>query len=152
MTDQSLRRLTKAHIVELRSCVKPPHPLVEKVLSMVCILRGCVAPNWTTAREMMNSMTFKMELMLMDPRQIKPSLIKRVIKILNANQKSLTPDVRYCLSHFSIEPSASFRGRHHFTDLDNKFDKVECRAHQVLVCVSARKRIPAKDSQQCPGA
>jgi hypothetical protein len=35
--------------------------------------------------------------------------------------------------------------------LDNKFDKVECRAHQVLVCVSARERIPAKDSQQCTG-
>jgi hypothetical protein len=32
---------------------------------------------------MMMSMTFKMELMLMDPRQIKASLIKRVIKILN---------------------------------------------------------------------
>ena len=98
MTDQSIRRLTKAHIVELRSNVKPPHPLVEKVISMVCILRGCVAPNWTTAREMMMSMTFKMELMLMDPRQIKGSLIKRVIKILNQNQKTLIPDVRFRLS------------------------------------------------------
>jgi hypothetical protein len=39
-------------------------------------------------------MTFKMELMLMDPRQIKASLIKRVLRILNQNQKSLTPDVR----------------------------------------------------------
>lgn len=57
--------------MELRNCVKPPHPLVEKVVSMVCILMGCVAPNWTTAREMMMSMTFKMELMLMDPRLIK---------------------------------------------------------------------------------
>jgi hypothetical protein len=56
-------------------------------------LRGCIAPNWTTAREMMMSMTFKMELMLMDPRQIKQSLIKRVIKVLNSNQKTLTPDV-----------------------------------------------------------
>lgn len=51
---------------------------------MVCILRGCIAPNWTVAREMMSSMTFKMELMLMDVTRIKPSLIKRVIKILNA--------------------------------------------------------------------
>ena len=65
MTEHSLRRLTKAHIIEMRSQVKP-HPLVEKVLNMVCILRGCVAPNWTVAREMMGSMTFKMELMLMD--------------------------------------------------------------------------------------
>jgi hypothetical protein len=43
-----------------------PHPLVEKVLNMVCILRGCIAPNWTVARDIMSSMTFKMELMLMD--------------------------------------------------------------------------------------
>ena len=60
---------------------------------MVCILRGCIAPNWTVAREMMSSMTFKMELMLMDVCQIKQSLIKRVIKILNNHQKQLTPDV-----------------------------------------------------------
>lgn len=82
-TDHSIRQLTKAHIIELRSHVKPPHPLVERVLAMVCTLRGCVAPNWTTAREMMMSMTFKMELMLMDPRLIKPSLIRRVVKVLN---------------------------------------------------------------------
>lgn len=119
MTDQSLRRLTKAHIVELRSSVKPPNPLVEKVLSMVCILRGCVAPNWTTAREMMNSMTFKMELMLMDPRQIKQSLIKRVIKILNANQKSLTPDVRdKKWVKFDIELGISIRGGYNNADMD----------------------------------
>eukprot|EP00347_Sterkiella_histriomuscorum_P001245 403372773 len=91
MTEHSVRRLTKAHIIELRNQVKP-HPLVEKVLNMVCVLRGCIAPNWTVAREMMQSMTFKMELMLMDVCQIKQSLIKRVIKILNSNQKALTPD------------------------------------------------------------
>jgi predicted deacetylase len=61
-----------------------PHHLVEKVMNMVCILRGFVAPNWTVAREMMASMTFKMELLLMDVTQIKQSLIKRVIKVLNA--------------------------------------------------------------------
>jgi hypothetical protein len=66
---------------------------VERVLNMVCIIRGCIAPNWTVAREMMNSMTFKMELMLMDVCQIKQSLIKRVIKVLNTYQKQLTPDV-----------------------------------------------------------
>ena len=83
MTDQSLRQLTKSHLLELRNHVKPPHPLVEKVLNMVCILRGCVAPNWTTAREMMMSMTFKMELMLMDPRAVRQAVIRRVVKILN---------------------------------------------------------------------
>lgn len=54
-------------------------------MKMVCILRGCVAPNWTVARDLMNSMTFKLELMLMNPLQIKPILIRRVLKILNAN-------------------------------------------------------------------
>jgi hypothetical protein len=82
MTEHSIRRLTKAHIIELRSQIKP-HILVERVLNMICIIRGCIAPNWTVAREMMNSMTFKMELMLMDVCQIKHSLIRRVIKILN---------------------------------------------------------------------
>lgn len=62
-----------------------PHPLVEKVLKMVCILRGCIAPNWTMARELMTSMTFKLELMLMDPVQIKPQLVRKVLLILNKN-------------------------------------------------------------------
>lgn len=91
MTEHSIRRLTKAHIIELRNQVKP-HPLIERVLNMVCILRGCIAPNWTVARELMQSMTFKMELMLMDVCNIKNSLIKKVIRVLNNYQKQLTPD------------------------------------------------------------
>lgn len=91
MTEASIRRLTKAHIIDLRNIVKPHH-LVEKVLNMVCILRGSIAPNWTMAREMMSSMTFKLELVLLDASKIKQSLIKRVIKILNNFQKHLTPD------------------------------------------------------------
>jgi hypothetical protein len=69
-------------VINLRKQVKP-HPLVEQVLKMVCILKGCVAPNWTMARELMNSMTFKLELMLMDPTKIKTNLIRKVLKILN---------------------------------------------------------------------
>ena len=84
MTDVSIRQLTKQHIINLRKQVKP-NALVEKVMMMVCILRGCVAPNWTMARELMTSMTFKLELMLMDPGQIKQNLVKRVLKILNNN-------------------------------------------------------------------
>lgn len=64
---------------------------------MVCILRGAIAPNWTVAKEMMGAMTFKMELMLMDPLQVKASLIKRVISILNQNQ-NLTPEL---VKHYS---------------------------------------------------
>lgn len=91
MTEVSIRRLTKAHIIDLRNVIKPHH-LVEKVLNMVCILRGSIAPNWTMAREMMNSMTFKLELVLLDASKIKPSLMKRVIKILNNFHRHLTPD------------------------------------------------------------
>ena len=92
MTEASIRRLTKAHIIDLRNLIKPHH-LVEKVLNMVCILRGCIAPSWTMAREMMSSMTFKLELVLLDAAKIKQSLIKKVIKILNNYHKHLTPDV-----------------------------------------------------------
>jgi len=69
---------------------------------MVCILRGCVAPNWTMARELMSSMTFKLELMLMDPTKIKPVLVKRVLRILNTNHKNLTP-----VNLLSIDQGAS---------------------------------------------
>lgn len=92
MTEASIRRLTKAHIIDLRNIVKPHH-LVEKVLNMVCILRGCIAPNWTMARELLSSMTFKLELVLLDASKIKLSLIHRVIKILSQHQKLLMPDV-----------------------------------------------------------
>ena len=92
MTEASIRRLTKAHIIDLRNIVKPHH-LVEKVLNMVCTLRGSIAPNWTMAREMMSSMTFKLELVLLDATKIKQSLIKRVIKVLNNFHKHLTPEV-----------------------------------------------------------
>lgn len=70
MTEASIRRLTKAHIIDLRNIVKPHH-LVEKVLNIVCILRGSVAPSWTMARDMMSSMTFKLELVLLDASKIK---------------------------------------------------------------------------------
>ena len=40
----------------------------------------------------MSSMTLKMELMLMDVVNIKSSLMRKVIKVLNQYQKQLTPD------------------------------------------------------------
>ena len=92
MTEQSIKRLTKAHLIELKNMIKP-HTLIEKVLQMVCILKGCVAPSWILAREMMSSMTFKLELVLMDPTRIKSSLIRKVVKILNKYHAYLTPNV-----------------------------------------------------------
>ena len=70
-----------------------PHHLVEKVLNMICLLRGCIAPSWILAREMLSSMTFKIELVLLDPQKIKQKQVKRVIMILNNFQKQLTPEV-----------------------------------------------------------
>lgn len=90
MTEHSLRRLTKSHIIELRTTMKPHH-LVDKILRMVCLIRGSIAPNWRQAQEMMNDMTFRMELRLTDPIKIKQSIIRKVLKILNANP-NLTPD------------------------------------------------------------
>lgn len=92
MTEQSIKRLTKAHLIDLKNMIKP-HSLIEKVLQMVCLLKGCIAPSWTLAREIMSSMTFKLELVLMDPTRIKPSLIKKVVKILNRYHTYLTPNV-----------------------------------------------------------
>jgi len=93
MTEQSIKRLTKAHLIDLKNMIKP-HKLVEKVLQMVCVLKGCIAPSWTLAREIMSSMTFKLELVLMDPTRIKPSLIRKVVKVLNRYHGYLTPNVR----------------------------------------------------------
>lgn len=66
---------------------------------MVCILKGCVAPSWTLARELMASMTFKLELVLMDPTRIKPSLIRKVVKILNKYHSYLTPNVSLIINN-----------------------------------------------------
>lgn len=101
MTEFSLRQLTKQHVINLKKQVKPHH-LVEKVMNMVCILRGCVAPNWTTARDLMNSMTFKLELLLMEPQNLKQNLVKRVLVILRKHNKNLTP-----INLFQIDQGAS---------------------------------------------
>jgi hypothetical protein len=50
-----------------------PQFLIEKVLNMVCILKGCIAPSWILAREILSSMTFKIELVLLDATKIKTS-------------------------------------------------------------------------------
>jgi hypothetical protein len=102
MTEQSIKRLTKAHLIDLKNMIRP-HSLIEKVLQMVCILKGCVAPSWTLAREMMSSMTFKLELVLMDPTRIKPSLIRKVVKILNKYHAYLTPNVSFVIVHPCLE-------------------------------------------------
>ena len=139
MTEASIRRLTKAHIIDLRNIVKPHH-LVEKVLNMVCILRGSIAPNWTMAREMMSSMTFKLELVLLDATKIKQSLIKRVIKVLNNFHKHLTPDVSQILDLSDSDVNfflcfIAFGENQwrciNLADVDHQFGQVECWSYQV---------------------
>jgi len=90
MTEYSIRKLTKSHIIELRSILKP-HPMVEKVMKMICILRGANAPTWRLAQEYMHEKTFLMELRIIDPVMIKQSVVRKILKLLNQNS-NLTPD------------------------------------------------------------
>jgi len=77
-------------LIELKSAVRP-HPLIEKTLNMICMLKGIIAPNWQVAKDLMNVMTFKMELMLFDISSIKMSDVNKVYKILTST-KNLHPD------------------------------------------------------------
>lgn len=90
--EQAIRALTKAHILELRSTVRP-HPLVEKIMIQVCVIRGVIAPSLNAAKEMLGSMTFKMELMLLDVSKLKPRNVNRVKCTLQANPMLLPGEV-----------------------------------------------------------
>ncbi len=82
--EQAIRALSKAHILELKSTVRP-HPLVEKVLIQLCVLRGVIAPSLTAAKEMLGSMTFKMELMLLDVSRLRQKAVNKVKCTLASN-------------------------------------------------------------------
>jgi len=100
---------------------------------MVCILKGCVAPSWTQARELMASMTFKLELVLMDPTRIKASLIRKVVKILNRYHAYLTPNVSENKIN-CLELSKNKRRSKHSFSLGHQLNKMECRSHTIPLC------------------
>ena len=72
--DEALTALTKAAILEIRSMTKP-NILVEKTLSMVISLRGFKQVNWNTAKEMLGKPSFKVDLMQLNPKTIKPAYV-----------------------------------------------------------------------------
>jgi len=79
--DESVKALTKAALLELKSMAKP-HPLVEKTLSIVSAIRGFKQLNWNTSKEMISRQSFKMELMQCDFKALRPTEILRAQQIL----------------------------------------------------------------------
>jgi len=79
--DESIKGLSKANLLELKAMSKP-HFLVEKVLQIVCALRGFKQISWNTAKEMLTRSSFKVELMQLNPQTLKPTEVLRAQQIL----------------------------------------------------------------------
>jgi len=70
-----------------------PHFLVEKVLQIVCALRGFKQISWNTAKEMLTRSSFKVELMQLNPQTLKPTEVLRAQQILTQKTNAmLTPE------------------------------------------------------------
>ena len=78
---ESLNCLTKAAILELKTMSKP-NPLVEKTLQIVVALKGFKHVNWNTAKEMIGKPSFKVDLMQMTPKTMRPADVLTAQKIL----------------------------------------------------------------------
>lgn len=90
--EESVKALTKAALLELKSMSKP-HPLVEKTLSIVAAIRGFKQLNWNTSKEMISRQSFKMELMQVDFKTLRPTEVLRAQGILTQKTNSmLTPE------------------------------------------------------------
>ena len=68
--------MNKASLMELKAMSKP-HPLVEKVLQIVCALKGFKQNNWNTAKEMISKSSFKIELQQINPKTLRPTEVLR---------------------------------------------------------------------------
>ncbi len=77
--------LTKQHLLDLKTSFRP-HPLVEKVLLMICLLKGHIAPTWATAKEVLNPLTFKLELSLLDITGLKHGNVLKINTILKTTK------------------------------------------------------------------
>ena len=90
--EESLSALTKASIIELRSMTKPDI-LVEKTLQIVTALRGFKHNNWNTAKEMLGKHSFKIDLMQISPKTLRPANVLQAQKILTQKTNTmLTPE------------------------------------------------------------
>jgi len=74
--DESIDALTKSAVLELRNTAKP-HPLVEKTLNIVVALRGFKHVNWNTAKDMLAKPSFKIDLMQVTPKTLRPPDVLR---------------------------------------------------------------------------
>mmetsp|Transcript_29447 Transcript_29447/g.44606 ORF Transcript_29447/g.44606 Transcript_29447/m.44606 type:complete len:156 (-) Transcript_29447:1040-1507(-) len=74
--DLSLKELTKANIMELKSIAKP-NPLIEKTMQIVCALRGYKNLNWATARELLGKPSLKIDLKQTTIDNVKAEYIAR---------------------------------------------------------------------------
>jgi len=84
--------LTKAAILELRTTSKP-NPLVEKTLNVVIALRGFKHINWNTSKEALGKQSFKIDLMQMTPKTMRPADVLAAQKILTQKTNTmLTPE------------------------------------------------------------
>jgi len=79
--EESLSALSKAAIIELRSMTKPD-TLIEKTLQIITAIRGFKNNNWNTAKEMLGRNSFKIDLMQMSPKTLRPANVLAAQKIL----------------------------------------------------------------------
>jgi len=70
-----------------------PDILVEKTLQIVTALRGFKQNNWNTAKEMLGKHSFKIDLMQMSPKTMRPASVLHAQKILTQKTNTmLTPE------------------------------------------------------------
>ena len=108
--NESLNALSKAAILEIRSMTKP-NILVEKTLQIVTALRGFKHINWNTAKEMLGKASFKVDLMQLNPKVLRPANVLQAQKILTQKTNTmLTPEVRLTLFSYTLSNlSTSYR-------------------------------------------
>lgn len=91
--NEAIGSLTKAAILELRGMTKPDI-LVEKTLKVVTSLRGFKHNNWNTAKEMLAKPSFKVDLMQLSPKVMRPADVLNAQRILTQKTNTmLTPEV-----------------------------------------------------------
>jgi hypothetical protein len=91
MAQQCLDKITRTHIIDIK-CQKHPSPLVEKVMSMLCMVKGYADSSWKKVLEVLNPLTLKMELSLLDVSKIKKYSIFRIYNMIKST-KGMTVEV-----------------------------------------------------------
>lgn len=79
--NEALSALKKAQISELR-IVSKPDPLVERTLRVVSALKGFKYTGWNSAQEMLGKPSLKLDLMQLNPKNMRPLNVRNAQKIL----------------------------------------------------------------------